>query len=61
MPNPGSSIPLRKVTLNLYEEDCAYAERFFGQGWSEIVRDCFHRRVQATRFVKSRTLGDLDE
>lgn len=38
--------PLRKVTLNLYEEDCVYLEHSIGWGWSEYVRTWVHKQVQ---------------
>ena len=60
MPNPGSDKPLRRVTLNLYEEDCTYAERYLGYGWAKLVRDEFHHYIEGRREHKRKTLGDLE-
>lgn len=38
--------PLRKVTLNLYEADCAWMEQRLGHGWSEQVRELVHNYVK---------------
>lgn len=56
-----SDEPLRKVTLNLYEEDCAALAIALGHGWSEQVRQWVHQHTQQiTGFHKLRkTLGDL--
>lgn len=35
---PRATEQLRKVTLNLFEADCADMERIHGHGWSEVVR-----------------------
>ena len=61
MPNPGSDRPLRRITLNLYDEDCTYAETHLGYGWAKLVRDEFHRYIRSLRTTRSRTLGDLDQ
>lgn len=65
MPNPGADRPLRKVTLNLYEEDCAWLEQEIGHGWSEWVRDVVHDRSTALlprdQRIIPRKLGDLDD
>ncbi len=53
-PHPGE--PLRKVTLNLYESDCAALERRFGHGWSTVVREWIHLKVAT---AQPRTLADL--
>lgn len=67
-----SDDPLRRVTLNLYEADCAKLEAAIGQGWTERVRQVVHqycetirivnlqRRADAPIFPAPRTLGDLD-
>ena len=34
-----SGKPLRRITLNLYEEDCTWAENVLGYGWTETVRE----------------------
>ena len=61
MPNPGSDRPLRKVTINLYEEDVASAEAYYGRGWSEELRRIWSEHMRATTgYHKLRkTLGDL--
>ena len=35
---PRSPEPLRRITLNLFETDCAAMERRYGHGWTERVR-----------------------
>lgn len=60
--NPGP--PLRKVTLNLYEEDCAWAEVKIGSGWTQWVRTTINAEIARLKRMKSerrRTLGDLNE
>ena len=61
MPNPGSDKPLRKVTVNLYEDDVAAAETYYGRGWSEELRKVWSEHIRnTTGFHKLRqTLGDL--
>ena len=44
-----SDDPLRKVTLNLYESDCAWLERTYGHGWTERVRQHIHNEVSERR------------
>lgn len=58
-PLPGD--PLRKVTLNLYEVDCAAAEQYYGRGWSEKLREMWHSHMQITlsHYRTRRTLGDI--
>lgn len=34
-----SDLPLRKVTLNLFQSDVAEMERIYGRGWTEQVRE----------------------
>lgn len=67
MPNPGAERPLRKVTLNLFEEDCVTFETGFGQGWTTKVRELVHSRAEMMRkpietkyHNVKRTLGDLE-
>ncbi len=64
-----SDDPLRKVTLNLYEADCAWMEREYGHGWTERIRQHIHNEVMnrqqqifppTQRIRPRRTLGDLD-
>lgn len=60
MPNPGSDKPLRKVTLNLYDEDLRYIEAKFGWGWSQIIRTHIHDFVHGMRKGQGLTVGDLE-
>jgi hypothetical protein len=60
---PRSDDPLRRVTLNLYEEDCVWLEAHYGHGWTERVRSHIHMEVlkrSSDRPIPPRTLGDLD-
>lgn len=52
---------LRKVTLNLNEADCAFAEKYFGQGWTTHLREVWHQHCQNYNRIgqSPRTLGDL--
>jgi hypothetical protein len=61
MPNPGAELPLRKVTVNLFDEDCTAAEAYYGRGWSEELRKLWHDHIRnTTGYHKLRqTLGDL--
>jgi len=58
--------PLRKITLNLYEDDCEIFERHYGRGWTTAVRDvvgdhaAFIRRSTIQPLKPRPTLGDLD-
>lgn len=58
--------PLRRVTLNLYEEDCLDLERWVGHGWTERVRQEIHHMCNRQRAYNAqlgrmaRTLGDLE-
>lgn len=36
---------LKKVTVNLYEEDIKFFEKRFGYGWSVELRRIMHREV----------------
>ncbi len=60
MPNR-SDDPLRKVTLNLYEADCAWLERTYGRGWTERVRQHIHNEVLKRQPTKPLTLGDIHD
>lgn len=55
---------LRKVTLNLYEADCAWLERVYGRGWTERIRQhiqmMVHERKLSVKPVPI-TLGDLTD
>lgn len=61
MPTPADA-PLRKVTLNLYEDDCATLETHYGRGWSEYVRCITNDLANLIRkSVPKRTLSDLGD
>lgn len=62
--------PLRKITLNLYEEDCLYLEENMGHGWSTWVREIIHAEARKAMNTGSyryplvqrrQTLGDLND
>lgn len=60
-----SDDPLRRVTLNLYEADCQWMEKYYGHGWTERIRQHIHNEVvKRTGFAPNtrpaRTLGDLE-
>lgn len=62
MPKRGGE-PLRKVTLNLFDEDCSVMAGCYGFGWSEVVRDLVRDHVQKElkiKLIKPRFVGDLD-
>lgn len=61
MPNPGAERPLRRVTLNLFEEDCVTLERLHGYGWTGVVRDRIHVYIRSLTQYQSLKLGDLDD
>lgn len=66
MPRPAAERPLRKVTLNLFDEDCTVMERSYGRGWSEIVRSLLEDHVRAITTPKQDRGptfldGDFDE
>ncbi len=59
-----SDDPLRRVTLNLYEEDVEASEKLYGHGWSTELRRVWHEHVysrtnQGLDINRLRTLGDL--
>lgn len=60
MPTPADR-PLRKVTLNLYEEDCLWAEKNIGHGWTQWVRTEINAEIARLKEMnrKRRTLGEL--
>lgn len=58
MPTPADA-PLRKVTLNLYEDDVAIFEYHYGHGWSSYVRDLVNNHANLIRQSTIKTLGDL--
>lgn len=61
MPNPGADRPLRKVTLNLYEEDCVALEQRYGHGWSTNVRGLVqnHAKMIRERHAQRKTLAEV--
>lgn len=64
MPNPGADRPLRKVTLNLYEDDCVKLEQMIGAGWTIRVREVvqgYCEQVEIVVLKRRRFLGDLHE
>lgn len=62
MPNPGADRPLRKVTLNLYEDDCVELERHHGHGWTTEVREVIYTHttmcIRSLRLKRTKLLGD---
>jgi hypothetical protein len=63
MPNPGAERPLRKVTLNLFEEDCAFLEEH-NEAWTVLVRQLVHAEVQQRKRaspLKGLSEGSLHE
>ena len=59
MPNPGLEKPIRKVTLNLWDDDVTTLKRHYGQGWSAIVRDLVEDHAKGIRRSVPKTIGDL--
>jgi hypothetical protein len=60
VPNPGSDKPLRKVTLNLYEDDVILSEKKFGRGWSTELRELWSAHLRNLRGgVRKLTVEDL--
>ena len=53
---------LRKVTLNLFEADCAAMEARYGWGWSENVREMVRNHLTGLRVQKvlTESYGDDD-
>lgn len=45
--------PLRKVTLNLFDEDVEWYSLYYGQGWSTAIRDAVHREVNHLKQLSS--------
>ena len=43
---PLSDIPLSRTNLNLFAEDKVAMYRFYGNGWTEKVRDLVHQHVK---------------
>lgn len=46
---PKSEAPLRKVTLNLFDADCAAMESRYGRGWTERVRELVQWHIREYR------------
>jgi hypothetical protein len=38
--------PIRKTSINLYEQDCLAMERLYGRGWTETIREMVHEHVK---------------
>ena len=61
---PRSPEALRKVTLNLFEKDCAAMERHYGHGWSEqvrtLVREHLERRLRIRQAIDTFLEEDQD-
>jgi hypothetical protein len=62
MPNPGADKPIRKVTLNLYEDDVLSAQSYYGQGWTTELRRVWSEHMRSTTgwHKVRKTLGDLE-
>lgn len=59
---PRSPEPLRRVTIYMFETDCAYMERRHGWGWTEKVRDLLRSHVrQAAKPSLDELLEQLEE
>lgn len=59
MPTPADA-PLRKVTLNLYEEDVERAEKYLGHGWTTSLRNVWQDWLNKRIPKPPRKLGDLE-
>lgn len=57
--NPGPD--LRKVTLNLFDDDVTRMEQVYGFGWSAVVRELVHDHTFRMHEIikRPKTLGDL--
>ena len=55
--------PLKKITLNLYAADVEAAKAYYGQGWSEQIRQIVHQHLQVTQahYRTRMTLGELED
>lgn len=53
--------PLRKVTLNLYEADCAAMEQLHGHGWSTQVRQLIHEYCATVKLQGVTTSTGIDD
>jgi len=43
---------LRKVTLNLYDADVEWLQKYYGHGYSEAIRHYIHREVNHLKQLK---------
>ena len=48
-----SDKPLRRVNINLYEEDCKFMEKEHGRGWTQRVRQLLHQDCKKRQRDKS--------
>lgn len=55
--------PLRRVTLNLYEADAEAMARYYGHGWTEVIRRLVYEHINQRNPAATvrRTLGDLSD
>lgn len=60
MPNPGLEKPIKKVTLNLWEEDVLTLKRHYGEGYSGAIRDVVGDHAAFIRRSTPKTVGDLE-
>ena len=49
----------RRVTLNLFEEDCAQLEARYGYGWTEQVRLLVEKNCKEWKAAKAQ-LGEVE-
>lgn len=47
--------PLRRVTINLYEEDVDYFESIHGRGWSSTLRKIMHDHTVRSKLTNLTT------
>jgi hypothetical protein len=50
--------PIRKTSINLYEQDCLAMERLYGRGWTETIREMVHEHIKEKRRNYSVEAGD---
>jgi hypothetical protein len=51
---------LRKVTLNLFDKDCAKLERWYGHGWSAEIRNRLREFVKEREALQWQAEAGLD-
>ena len=57
-----SDLPLRKVTLNLYEDDVEEAKAMFSRlGWSVVLRTVFHNFIKERKRTNHELVKEADE